>query len=132
MALNEVRQETKTYLAPALSRVASHMLSQMTGGARGRIAVDEDFEIQVDGQPLNTLSGSGKVCANLAVRLGLGRILTNGVFPVFMGDEMDASMDADRAGHLHDALTALDGKLHQILVITHKTPVCPRVIKLEN
>ncbi|WP_163360679.1 hypothetical protein, partial [Klebsiella aerogenes] len=68
MALNEVRQETKTYLAPALSRVASHMLSQMTGGARGRIAVDEDFEIQVDGQPLNTLSGSGKVCANLAVR----------------------------------------------------------------
>lgn len=131
-ALDEVRQETKTYLAPALSRVASHMLAQMTGGQRGRITVDEDFEIEVDGQPLNTLSGSGKVCANLAVRLGLGRILTNGVFPVFAGDEMDASMDADRAGHLHDALTALDGKLHQILVITHKTPACPQVIKLEN
>ena len=89
-AMNDLRADTKTYLVPALSRVASHMLSQMTGGARGRIAVDEDFEIQVDGQPLNTLSGSGKVCANLAVRLGLGRILTNGVFPVFMGDEMDA------------------------------------------
>lgn len=131
-ALNEVRQDTKTFLAPALSRVASHTLAQMTGGARGRIVVDEDFEIQVDGQPLNTLSGSGKVCANLAVRLGLGRILTNGVFPVFMGDEMDASMDADRAGHLHDALCALEGKLHQILVITHKQPACTQVIKLEN
>ncbi|BAQ50265.1 ATP-binding protein [Methylobacterium aquaticum] len=131
-AMNEVRQDTKTYLAPALSRVASHMLAEMTGGQRGRIVVDEDFEIQVDGQPLNTLSGSGKVCANLAVRLGLGRILTNGVFPVFMGDEMDASMDADRAGHLHDALCALEGKLRQILIITHKTPACPRVIKLEH
>jgi DNA repair exonuclease SbcCD ATPase subunit len=108
------------------------MLAQMTGGARGRIVVDEDFEIQVDGQPLNTLSGSGKVCANLAVRLGLGRILTNGVFPVFMGDEMDASMDNDRAGHLHDALCALEGKLTQILVITHKRPACSRVITLEN
>lgn len=132
MALDEVRQETKTYLAPALSRVASHMLAQMTGGQRGRIVVDEDFEIQVDGQPLNTLSGSGKVCANLAVRLGLGRILTNGVFPVFMGDEMDASMDADRAGHLHAALTALEDRLSQILVITHKQPACRQIIKLEN
>lgn len=131
-AMNDLRADTKTYLVPALSRVASHMLAQMTGGARGRIAVDEDFEIQVDGQPLNTLSGSGKVCANLAVRLGLGRILTNGVFPVFMGDEMDASMDADRAGHLHDALCALEGKLSQILVITHKRPACSRVITLEN
>lgn len=131
-AMNDLRADTKTYLVPALSRVASHLLSQMTGGARGRIAVDEDFEIQVDGQPLNTLSGSGKVCANLAVRLGLGRILTNGVFPVFMGDEMDASMDNDRAGHLHDALCALEGKLSQILVITHKRPACSRVITLEN
>lgn len=131
-AMNDLRADTKTYLVPALSRVASHLLSQMTGGARGRIAVDEDFEIQVDGQPLNTLSGSGKVCANLAVRLGLGRILTNGVFPVFMGDEMDASMDNDRAGHLHDALCALEGKLTQILVITHKRPACSRVITLEN
>lgn len=131
-AMNDLRADTKTYLVPALSRVASHMLAQMTGGARGRIAVDEDFEIQVDGQPLNTLSGSGKVCANLAVRLGLGRILTNGVFPVFMGDEMDASMDNDRAGHLHDALCALEGKLTQILVITHKRPACSRVITLEN
>ncbi|KQS75060.1 hypothetical protein ASG32_08155 [Methylobacterium sp. Leaf361] len=131
-AMNDLRADTKTYLVPALSRVASHLLNQMTGGARGRIAVDEDFEIQVDGQPLNTLSGSGKVCANLAVRLGLGRILTNGVFPVFMGDEMDASMDNDRAGHLHDALCALEGKLSQILVITHKRPACSRVITLEN
>lgn len=131
-AMNDLRADTKTFLVPALSRVASHMLAQMTGGARGRIVVDEDFEIQVDGQPLNTLSGSGKVCANLAVRLGLGRILTNGVFPVFMGDEMDASMDNDRAGHLHDALCALEGKLSQILVITHKRPACSRVITLEN
>lgn len=131
-AMNELREDTKSFLVPALSRVASYLLSQMTGGARTRIVVDESFEIEVDGQPLATLSGSGKVCANLALRLGLGRILTNGVFPVFFGDELDASMDEERAGHLQTALSALEGKLHQIIIVTHKQPATPRVIRLES
>ncbi|GJE78119.1 AAA family ATPase [Methylorubrum suomiense] len=131
-AMNELREDTKSFLVPTLSRVASYLLSQMTGGARTRIVVDEDFEIEVDGQPLATLSGSGKVCANLALRLGLGRILTNGVFPVFMADEADASMDEERARHLHDAFCALEGKLSQIIIVTHKRPAAPRVIHLEN
>lgn len=130
-AMNALREETKTHLVPSLSRVASHLLTQMTGGARGRIVVDEDFEVEVDGQPLATLSGSGKICANLALRLGLGRILTNGVFPVFMGDEMDASMDAQRSQCLYDALRALEGKLTQILIVTHKPVAAARTITLE-
>lgn len=129
-AMNDLRQETKTYIVPALSRVASYMMHQMTGGKRSRVVVDEDFEISVDGQALNTLSGSGKVCANLAIRLGLGRILTHGVFPVFLGDELDGSMDQDRAACLHTALAGLQDKLSQIVVITHKAPTCPQVITL--
>lgn len=127
--VNEVREDTKTFLAPAMSRVASHMMDQMTGGKRSRIVIDEDFGIEVDGQDLATLSGSAKVCANLAVRLGLGRILTNGVFPVFLGDEMDESMDEDRAGHFHAALANLQEKFTQIVVITHKQPTVSQVIK---
>ena len=61
------------------------------------VEVDEDFEILIDGQPINTLSGSGKAVANLAVRIALGQILTNKVFSVFFADEVDAAMDDDRS-----------------------------------
>ena len=46
---------------------------------------------------LETLSGSGKACANLALRIGLGQVLTNKVVSLFIGDEIDASMDTERA-----------------------------------
>lgn len=128
--LDALRQDTKNYILPALARVSSVRLQEMTGGMRGRVVVDEDFEIEVDGQALNTLSGSGKVCANLALRFGLGRILTNGVFPVFIGDEMDASMDDGRVQYLHDALLRMQDKLTQTIIITHKAPSCPNVVDL--
>src|SRR5262245_43467351 len=61
----------------------------MTGGRRQSIRVDEEFDVTVDGQPLNTLSGSGKAVANLALRNGLGQVLTNNVLSLFVGDEID-------------------------------------------
>ncbi len=96
-ALTILRKLVKQHLIPSLNKVASHYLSRMTGGQRNLIEVNEEFEIQVDGQPINTLSGSGKAVANLALRLGLGQVLTNNQFSVFLGDEIDASMDKDRA-----------------------------------
>jgi DNA repair protein SbcC/Rad50 len=44
----------------------------MTGGQRSVVVVDQEFDVTVDGQRLDTLSGSGKAVANLALRLGLG------------------------------------------------------------
>ena len=96
-SLIDLRLRIKTYLVPSLSKVASHLLSQMTDGQRTSIVVDENFDIMVDGQRLETLSGSGKACANLALRIGLGQVLTNKVVSLFIGDEIDASMDAERA-----------------------------------
>jgi DNA repair exonuclease SbcCD ATPase subunit len=64
---------------------------------RQSIVVDEEFDVTVDGQALDTLSGSGKAVANLALRLGLGQVLINRVFSLFIGDEIDASLDVDRA-----------------------------------
>ena len=75
----------------------------------------------VDGQPLDTLSGSGKAVANLALRLGLGQVLTNNVFSVFVGDEIDASMDDTRAGNLGECIRTLSTKISQIVLITHKS-----------
>lgn len=132
LALNQIREDAKNFLVPALSRVASVILAEMTNGQRTRIVISEDFEIEVDGQPLNTLSGSGKVCANLAIRFGLGRVLTNNVFSVFLGDEVDGSMDAERADSLHEALFNLRHRIEQIIVITHKNPTFDQVVKLER
>ena len=78
-ALNNLRVMVKGHLVPALSKVASHLLAQMTGGQRNIVSVDQEFNVVVDGQPLDTLSGSGKAVANLALRLGLGQVLTNNV-----------------------------------------------------
>ena len=119
--LKLLRSRIKMHLVPSLNAVASHLISEMTGGQRTSIIIDESFTtILVDGQDIATLSGSGKVVANLAIRIGLGQVLTNKVFSVFMGDEIDASMDQDRAGYTAECLNALTGGIKQIVLVSHK------------
>lgn len=130
-ALTILRRLVKQHLIPSLNKVASHYISKMTGGQRNVIEVDEDFEITVDGQPINTLSGSGKAVANLSLRLGLGQVLTNNVFSVFLGDEIDASMDADRAHNTALTLEYLANRISQILLVSHKYPQADYYIELE-
>jgi DNA repair protein SbcC/Rad50 len=122
-ALNKLRVMAKSHLVPALSRVASGLVAQMTGGQRNWITVDEDFDVLVDGQRLDTLSGSGKAVANLALRIGLGQVLTNNVLSVFIGDEIDASMDDTRAENLGECIVTLVNRISQIILITHKSQV---------
>jgi DNA repair exonuclease SbcCD ATPase subunit len=119
-ALKATRLRVKQELAPALSVAASSLLASMTGGERRHVAVDHDFNIVVDGQPLQTLSGSGKSVVNLALRIGLGQVLTSKVLPIFMGDEIDKDMDSDRASTTHNTLQSLKQFLTQIIVVTHK------------
>lgn len=119
-ALRQMKVKVKQHLVPSLSAVASKLLSDMTDGVRSKIEVSEDFDIVVDGQQLHTLSGSGKAVANLAVRVGLGQVLTSRVFPVLMGDEIDASMDDKRAVDTTDAFWSLRSQLKQIILVTHK------------
>lgn len=129
-ALKTLKVKVKGYLVPSLNKVASGLLSQMTNDARNSIVVSEDFEIEADGQPIETLSGSGKAVVNLAIRLGLGRVLTNKVFSVFMGDEVDASMDDDRAAYVSECLTNLSSVLDQVILVSHKDPTADHYIKL--
>lgn len=131
-ALRDLKAKIKNYLLPSLNTVASVLLTKMTGGERNEIRVDEDFEILVDGQPLNTLSGSGKAVANLAIRLGLGQVLTNKTFSVFLADEIDAAMDADRAGYTTDCLTNLTDSISQIVIVSHKTISAQHHIEMGN
>lgn len=129
-ALTELKPKVKVHLLPSLNRVSSNLISQMTNGARKEIKVDENFEIMVDGQPVNTLSGSGKAVANLAVRLALGMVLTNKVFSVLLADEVDASMDAERAAFTAECLRNLTGTISQVILVSHQEPDADHQIKV--
>ena len=119
-SLKSARIAVKQELAPSLARAASTLLAAMTNGERRQIDVDEDFNILVDGQPLQTLSGSGKSVVNLALRIGLGQVLTSKVLPIFLGDEIDKDMDGERAAATHGTLQNLRQFLKQIIIVTHK------------
>lgn len=127
-----LKVQVKTHLLPSLNKVASILINQMTGGERYEVLVDEDFEISIDGQSINTLSGSGKAVANLAVRIALGQILTNKVFSVFFADEVDAAMDDDRASYTAQALRRLTDLIKQVVIITHKRPETDHLIELKK
>ncbi|MDF0603318.1 AAA family ATPase [Psychromarinibacter sp. C21-152] len=130
--IKELKVQVKTVLLPSLNKMASFLLGQMTGGERSMIEVSEDFEIMVDGQKINTLSGSGKAVANLSVRIALGQILTNKVFSVFLADEVDAAMDDDRAEYTAQALRRLTDQVSQVVLVTHKHTRAEEIIELRK
>lgn len=129
-SLLELKPKVKMHLLPSLNRVASTLLAQMTNNERNSIVVNEDFDILVDGQAVNTLSGSGKAISNLAVRIGLGTVLTNKVFSVFLADEIDASMDKQRAAYTAECLQNLTGVISQIILVSHQKPAADHQIEV--
>jgi DNA repair exonuclease SbcCD ATPase subunit len=131
-AMTRIRSKVKQFLLPSLNRVASVLMARLTGGARTSVIIDDEFEILVDGQKVNTLSGSGKACANLAIRIALGQVLVSGVMSVFLGDEIDGSMDSFRAEETALTLRNLVNTVSQILVVSHKNPEADHKIILGN
>ena len=130
-AVATLRQRVKGYLLPSLNKVASHLLQTMTAGVLNWIVVSEDFNITVDGQRLETLSGAGKSVANLALRIGLGRVLTGKTFNVLLLDEIDASCDDIRAAAIAECLHKLTPVITQILQVSHKPElVADQYVKL--
>jgi DNA repair exonuclease SbcCD ATPase subunit len=118
--LTRLRTLVKQQVLPSLNKVASHLLRQMTGGQRQLIVVDDEFDVMVDNQHLDTLSGSGKACVNLALRIGLAQVLTNRIFSTLLADEIDASMDAFRAEKTADVLQTLVNSISQVILVSHK------------
>lgn len=119
-ALVEIKARVKTYLIPSLNRVSSYLLSEMTGGEHSTVLMDENFEVFVDGQPLRTMSGSGKDITNLAIRIGLGRILTHKVLGMMLLDEVDQGMDDSRAAYTWECIERITPQIGQVLQVSHK------------
>lgn len=130
--LKDLKPKVKMFLVPSLNKVSSILISQMTQGERNRIQIDEDFNIKVDGQAIEELSGSGKSVANLAIRIGLGTVLTNKVFSVFLADEVDAAMDKDRAAYTAECLRNLKSTVNQVVIVSHQKPDADHQIELRK
>lgn len=131
LGLADARATLKAYLAPTLSKVASSLIFDMTNGKLTSIVVDEDMDITVDRQRIETLSGAGATVANIALRIALGQILVGKAFPVFIGDEMDGDLDTERRQATIQAMVSLKDHLSQILLITHRgVDVADHVIDL--
>lgn len=119
-AISLLRARIKGYLLPSLNEVSTRLLNLMSNGWLNWVVVNEDFNIIVDEKPISALSGAGKALTNLALRIGLGQVLTNSVFSVLILDESDAGVDVDKAPMVAKALRALTGTIQQIIVISHK------------
>lgn len=129
-ALSDFKYYINTYFLPAVAKAASTMLKTMTNGVRKRVMISDKFEIIVDGQAVETLSGSAKALVNISLRLALQFVLTKNTFSVFMGDEIDAAMDEHRAKYLSECLTNMTEHIKQIIVISHREIVADQQIKL--
>ena len=65
------------------------------------------------------------------MRIGLGQVLTNNVLSLFVGDEIDSSLDKDRAENTANTLQALKTRISQILLVTHKRPSADYYVEVE-
>ena len=104
---------------PMLNKKASTLVHKMTGGEHYSLTLSDTFELTLDSKPLSIYSGSTQVLANVAFRIALIEMYFKNTFPVFIGDEIDAFADPERAQHMHNAIEKLSKEGYQIILISH-------------
>ena len=118
--INEFMTRVKNSIIPSLSKVSSELATRITNGKIDDIKINDEFEITANGKEICLLSGGEEAGVNLAIRLALSSILTRKVFNVFIGDEVDQSMDDERAESTAKTLRDLNKQIEQMILITHK------------
>ena len=118
--LKEMKLKIKGYVLPSLQKVTSILLSEMSDGQFTDVRIDPEFNILVEGREVCLFSGSEQAMINLALRLGLGQVLTHKAFSVFIGDEIDASMRDERAQLTANCLRKISKYIKQVILISHR------------
>lgn len=118
--LKEMKNKIKGYVLPSLQRVSSTLLEEMSDGLYSNVTIDGEFNVLVEDREIALYSGSEQAMINLALRLGLGQVLTHKAFSVFIGDEIDASMRDERAQLTADCLRRISKHIHQVLLVSHR------------
>lgn len=120
-ALQDYKGRIKSSILPSVNAVATTWIKRMSQGHHFKVELTDKMEILVNDEPIEALSISGRALGHLALRMALGQVLTTRVYPVFIADEVDASMRDNRAQDVLNALTdMLNGPVKQIIMISHR------------
>lgn len=119
--LKETKKRIKSFLLPSLNKAASALASMMTKGFIRHVEMLDDFSVKAEGKRVELFSGSEQAIINIALRVALGQVLTHKSFSVIIGDELDASMDAERTAALWKSLNLLieNGGIEQLILVSH-------------
>ncbi len=125
--LDEFKNAVLDQIRPWVSRYASGLFEQLTGGLYEAITVDDDFGFMISDQgqefPIDRFSGGEKDLANLCLRLAISRVISDlegGGAMGFLGfDEIFGSQDDDRRFEILQAFHKLQEIYRQIFIITH-------------
>ncbi|NUM70603.1 MAG: SMC family ATPase [Ignavibacteriaceae bacterium] len=116
---------------PEISRIASHLFSQITAGRYEDLRISEDFELYVSRDSksvlLSTLSGGEKDLAALCIRIALSKRISTLAGRNNMGflalDEVFGSQDRERRDELTRTLNTISAEFRQIFVVSHNEDV---------
>ena len=114
-------------IRPALSEISSQMLAQISGGRHVAMAIDDNYEIEVERQegnllPSVLLSGGEQIRANLCLRLALTRLVSQrtGVpFRLLVLDEPLPAQDEGHCDRIMELLESLRPYYTQQFIISH-------------
>ena len=120
-ALQDYKGRIKSAILPSVNSVATTWLQRMSEGKHFKVELTDEMEILVNNEPIEALSISGRALGHLSLRMALGQVLTTSVYPIFIADEVDASMRDGRAQGVLDALVGmLKGSVKQLIMISHR------------
>ncbi len=123
-AFGDIRTDLNAQMRPELSETASAFLAELTDGRYAELELDEEYRILVmeDENPKPVISGGEEDVANLALRLAISQTVAERAgqpLSLLVLDEVFASLDVDRRGHVMSLLQHLRDRFPQVVVLTH-------------
>jgi exonuclease SbcC len=117
-------------LGARLSAEAARLFAELTDHEYADLEIDpEDYSIRiVDGgvaHELSRYSGSENDLASLSLRVAISLVIAEGTreLGLLVLDEVLGSLDRDRRERMLAALTSLQGRFRQVLLVTHNEEV---------
>lgn len=128
--LNAFKDHEAGTVGPRLAGHARALFDQMTDGTYNGLDLTENFEVRLTDAnrtfDLKRFSGSEVDLANLALRIAISECVSlqsGGAVGLLVLDEVFGPLDHSRRARLLEALTNLQTRFRQVLVVTHADDV---------
>jgi len=123
-AFGDIRTDLNAQMRPELSEAASVFLAELTDGRYAELELDEEYRVLImEGEsPKPVISGGEEDVANLALRLAISQTVAERAgqpLSLLVLDEVFASLDVDRRGHVMSLLQHLRDRFPQVILLTH-------------